>query len=163
MDKKRINLPGLAAGVRGQGEGGEANEGGGADIGADATVDVNAIVEWFESGAKMRLKPDPIQEYSNRFRGFATGMNLLEVTRRHPTGKPGKALIFDYMDKHPRPSWRTLIAILRAVWAPGVSLPWPVGYFWPTLGADSGWPIAQSPLWIVLITVSFGVPLASIL
>jgi hypothetical protein len=110
----------------GTGEVEEAQSGGGAAIGDDALVDIAAIRERFERAARARLKAKTLSNYSKKFQSFATEMGLDKMNRRRMTGKPGKALILGYLERHPRPSWRFLLAQLKTVWAFGVGLPWPI-------------------------------------
>ena len=101
-------------------------QGGGADAGADALVVVDAIVEHFEKGVRVRLRTDTITRYRERFTSFAKKVRLARYTRRQLAGRKGKALILGYLDQHPKGSWRWLIAMLKAFWAFGLGIPFPL-------------------------------------
>ncbi|MBM4248266.1 MAG: site-specific integrase [Euryarchaeota archaeon] len=110
----------------GHGEDNPGTGGGGAATGVDTTVDVAAIVERFEQATKMRLKDRTRRDYAQRLRTFADLVGLKNYTRRQLAGPTGKRLLLAYLDRYPRPSWRTILAVLRTVWLNGLGLPWPI-------------------------------------
>ena len=108
----------------GAGEG-EAVQGG-VDVGGEQPLNVEAILECFMQATKMRLKERTQDEYVMRFRHFAQAEGLQNINRRQLAGKMGKELILNYLSHYSKPSWRTMLAMLRGVWLYGLDLPWPI-------------------------------------
>lgn len=89
-------------------------------------MNAEAVLERFNDNTKMRLKPATQKQYTARFRIFFHSVGLDGYTRRQLAGTKGKALILDYLARHPRQSWQTILAMLKAVWSYGLNLPWPL-------------------------------------
>jgi integrase len=92
----------------------------------DRMVDVDKGIERFIQTTRLRFKPAVQVEYTQRFRVFTREINLNKYSRNQLKGKAGKAVILEYLGRHPRLSWRTLISIIKSVWMYGFDLPWPI-------------------------------------
>jgi len=129
------SVPGEEHDTRGPGDAGQiplgTDEGGKAEdsLGSEAgefALRTEDVLRRFTESSRARLRPETIVRYCWIFRRLAKTVRLELLTRRQLAGPRGRRILLEHLERIPRPSWRPILAALKAVWTIGLDLPWPL-------------------------------------
>lgn len=89
-------------------------------------VNIEVVVERFKVNTRLRLKASVQKQYISKFRVFAKRANLQAYSPQQLAGAKGKALLMDYLEPIPKPSWRNTVNLIKGVWTYGTTIPFPL-------------------------------------
>ena len=87
-----------------------------------ALVDTESTIARFKDNSRARLKDSSREQYDFTWKAFAKHAKLSGYSKRQLRGPRGKRLLLDYLETVPKPSWRSRIAHLKAVWTRGLEI-----------------------------------------